>query len=154
MNGVIINSNTRLHLVGYFYWARLGVFFNSSLWCMVTRLPIFLFVLWTPLDTIYHCGSSILFCLLCYFCLNKIGPFCIHVSSICPTAKGRKTDWKYWQCSEVTWKNDSKETIQMTCNNYKKQFLYHNVTFTFVLNNYFLVFKTLRPFFLYSVMRN
>ena len=40
---------------------------------------------------------------------------------ICPTAKGRKTDWKCCQCLEWVCKNHSIKTIQITCDICKEQ---------------------------------
>ena len=94
---------------------RLCLFFNSSRWCTVTALPIFLFVLWSPLDTKLLCS------MYATFFLNPTGSFCTHVSSICPTAKDRKTDWKYCQCSESVCKDHCITTVQITCNNWREQ---------------------------------
>jgi hypothetical protein len=44
----------------------------------------------SPHDTNYHCGASIIFPLLCYFCLNAVGPFCTHVSFCCPKPSAEK----------------------------------------------------------------
>lgn len=77
----------------------LGLFFNSSWWCRVTMLPI----LYLFLTQSYHYAASILFFSMLYFLFiyDWIIFFLTHVSSVCPTARDRKTDWKFCQRSRL-----------------------------------------------------
>jgi len=103
-----IIRSSMLHLVGYAWiskseyinplttdWVqcktRLGVFLNSSQWHSVNNLTIFPLVLWSPHERKLSLRSMyIVFLACCIFFLNSVGPFCTHVSSICPTAKDKK----------------------------------------------------------------
>ena len=57
------------------------------------------------------------------------GRWCVRCS-ICPTAKGRKTDRKCCQESEWVCKDRSIKTIQITCDNCKEQSYWRQVSFT------------------------
>ena len=66
---------------------RLGIFLNRSWWYVVTILPTFLFVLWSPPDT-KLCGEYIVF-LVCYVFSNQTGPFCTHVKNVSNTCPAK-----------------------------------------------------------------
>lgn len=101
---------------GYKIYPGLVFFFSSFLWYGVTVLPIFLFVLGSLLETkLILCSKYIGFFVMLYFFWNPNGPFRTRVSSICPVAKGRKTDWMCCQCSEWVCNEHSNKTIQTTC---------------------------------------
>jgi len=51
--------------------------------------------------------------LVSYNVSNPTGPFCIHVSSICPTATGKQIDCKYCQYSEWVCNNPLNNAIQI-----------------------------------------
>jgi len=64
-----------------------------------------------------------LYCLFSrlYNFLNPTGPFCTRVSSICPSTKDRKRDWKCYHCSELVCRDHFNRKIQITCNSCKEQ---------------------------------
>ena len=51
--------------------------------------------------------------------------------TICPTAKDREADWKC-HCSEWVYNDNCIKTIQITCNNCKKQSYQRQISFTFM----------------------
>ena len=60
------------------------------------------------------------FFLICCIIFKSDWTILYHFSSICPTAKDRKTDWKCYQCSWVC-KDHSIRTFPITCNICKEQ---------------------------------
>ena len=97
-------------------------FLQNSQWYKVTGLPIFLLVLWSHLDTKFSlCSKCFVFWLAVFFPPNRTGPFCTHISSICPSTDDRKMDWKCFQCSELVCQDHFNKKIQIACDSCKEQ---------------------------------
>jgi hypothetical protein len=73
--------------------------------------------------------------------VKKVGGRWFGRCSICPAAKDRRTDWKYWQCSEWVCKNHTVKKIQIKCENFQQQSdKFHS---HFCSKLYLLVFKNI-----------
>ena len=88
-----------------------------------------------------------------YFFLNSVGPFCTHVSSICPTAKDKKQTGNAVSAHGHAWtiltvKFKAHATIATNNNNTDKLQLH------FCSKLYFILLKNFRHINLYSSMSN
>jgi hypothetical protein len=73
--------------------------------------------------------------------VKKVGGRWLGRCSICPTAKDRRTDWKYWQCSKWVCKNHTVKKIQIKCESFQQQSdKFHS---NFCSKLYLLVFKNI-----------